>query len=695
MDIRRYLLFVVFATAILFGWNIVVIPRFFPPPPQQQEDQAAEDQADAEKTGAEKTDGEAKTDSGDQKTQAEVASKTTEPPDEPQPGEEVDPPVEPETVEPIVDPDQNPEREIVLGSMDRDSGYFLQAVVTTAGAAVRSVEFNDPRYIEINDRDEPLRLVGRESAATSESFAATFEPLDGSFRALDVASSGSRHWKVLLTKADPDDPEITQEVVLSLQSLDRKYEVLKTYRLKKVTSENLVEAREQNPEGYVIEMDITMRNLSSEPAEFSYIMQGPVGTPLENRENARKLRDFKIGVIEEDRDFESYTLTANEIVKGEANNEPEDFHNSVRYTGIDLQYFSVLLIPRVNQYESRYTATVQPYVIEVDEDDREWSDIGLRIDSELIPIEAAAEATHQYLIYAGPKREKLLEGFIQEGEPNVNVAAEEILDYGMFWAIARGMLWLLHSLNSVGIPYGIAIICLTMVVRGCMFPLSRKQAINAQKMKELQPKIQELKKKYGNDKEKFARAQMELFSKNNFNPLAGCLPLIVQLPIFIGLYTALSSSVDLRMEPFLYIDNLAAPDQIWQNWLGGFSIPFLGKDLNLLPLITIVLFQVQQKLYMPPPTDDQTAMQQKMMSYMMIFIGVLFYKVPAGLCVYFIASSLWGMAERKLLGQSSSPPGDAQGDNPAPAAPSSSPSAKRRPQPKNKSSNKKKRNKRR
>jgi YidC/Oxa1 family membrane protein insertase len=147
-------------------------------------------------------------------------------------------------------------------------------------------------------------------------------------------------------------------------------------------------------------------------------------------------------------------------------------------------------------------------------------------------------------------------------------------------------------------PYVFAIISLTVLVRGCMFPLSRKQAISAAKMKELQPKINELKVKYGEDKQKIAQAQMELWRKHNINPLGGCFPLVFQLPVFIALYTALNTA-------------------------------------------------------MPPPTDEQQAAQQKMMNVMTLFFGFMFWHVPAGLCVYFIASSLWGIAERKLLGTGS------------------------------------------
>jgi YidC/Oxa1 family membrane protein insertase len=165
-------------------------------------------------------------------------------------------------------------------------------------------------------------------------------------------------------------------------------------------------------------------------------------------------------------------------------------------------------------------------------------------------------------------------------------------------------------------------------------------------MKELQPKLAELKKKFGNDREKFARAQMELFQQNNYNPLSGCLPVFIQLPIFMGLYQALNSSVDLRMAPFLWFNNLAAPDKLVQLPI---QIPVIAQFFNLLPIITVSLFVVQQKMFMPPPADEQQEMQYKMMNYMMVFMGAMFYHVPAGLCVYFIASSLWGMAERKLL----------------------------------------------
>ena len=217
----------------------------------------------------------------------------------------------------------------------------------------------------------------------------------------------------------------------------------------------------------------------------------------------------------------------------------------------------------------------------------------------------------------------------------------------MFGWISQPMLALLKTFYALFQSYGVAIICLTVLVRCCMFPLSIKQARSAAKMQELQPEMAALKEKFGKDREKMARAQMELYSKHNFNPLGGCMLVFVQLPVFMGLYQALSNAVDLRSAKFLWIDNLAAPDALFDL---PFRVPFVGwNQFNLLPILTIVLFIVQQKMLMPPPTNDEEALRNKMMNFMMVFMGFMFYKVPAGLCVYFIASSLWGLGERKLL----------------------------------------------
>jgi YidC/Oxa1 family membrane protein insertase len=207
-------------------------------------------------------------------------------------------------------------------------------------------------------------------------------------------------------------------------------------------------------------------------------------------------------------------------------------------------------------------------------------------------------------------------------------------------------------------------VMLTVMVRLCMFPLSRKQVLGAMKMQELQPEMKRINEQYKKDLEGRNRALQQLFRRHNYHPLAGCLPVLIQLPIFIGLYNSLSVDIELRQQPLIaglaWCSNLAAPDMLhdWSGWMPNFVMngglfgmlpPAMGPYLNVLPILTVTLMMIQQKLYTPPPTNEQAELQQKIMKYMMVVMCLLFYKVAAGLCLYFICSTTWGLAERKLM----------------------------------------------
>ena len=182
--------------------------------------------------------------------------------------------------------------------------------------------------------------------------------------------------------------------------------------------------------------------------------------------------------------------------------------------------------------------------------------------------------------------------------------------------------------------------------------------MNAAKMQELAPEMKLIADKYKDNMEKKAQAQRELFAKHKYNPLAGCPLMLMQFPVFVGLYRSLSVDISLRQAPFFpgmsWCSNLAGPDQFW-HWQGVvpefLSAPtgWLGPYMNVLPLITCGLFILQQKLFTPPPQDEQQEMQQQVMKFMMVFMGVMFHKVAAGLCIYLIASSIWGICERTFL----------------------------------------------
>jgi len=318
-----------------------------------------------------------------------------------------------------------------------------------------------------------------------------------------------------------------------------------------------------------------------------------------------------------------------------------------------------------------------------------FDDITVRVNSELFKLPPGGSVAHRYLLYHGPVKVRLL-SHLSASQGDVDGAVVDryadtlhlntLTDYrtpGVMGRISQSIyltdiiilvtkfmhfvLWLLSLLLGwmpSWLRYGLSIVLLTVIVRGLMFPISRRQALFSIRMQELAPELKKLQEKYKNDPQAKTQAMMELYRKHKVHPLGTCLPLFLQMPIFMGLYFALQESIQFRLAPFLWIDNLAAPDMLlwWSQSIPFISEPgsmggvlYLGPYLNALPIIAVVLMVIQQKLMTPPPTDEQQAQQQKMMRWMSIVFGVLFYKVAAGLCIYFISSSVWGLAERKLL----------------------------------------------
>jgi YidC/Oxa1 family membrane protein insertase len=315
-----------------------------------------------------------------------------------------------------------------------------------------------------------------------------------------------------------------------------------------------------------------------------------------------------------------------------------------------------------------------------------YEDITVRVSTEPIEVRPGpdGEVVHKYLLYNGPVKPSLL--LSQSGEAAVDPALVDryaytlslntLTDYhspGAMGRFSSAIYWtsliikctnLMHAvlgmLYWIVPSYGLCIVLLTVMVRGLMFPVSRKQAMTSIKMQELAPEMKKIQEKHKDDRQALGVAQMELYRKHGVNPFGTCWLLLLQMPIFMGLYFALQESIRFRLAPFwpTWIVNLAAPDMMiwWGENIPVLSRPedyggilYLGPFFNLLPVVAVVLMLVQQKMMTPPPTDEQQQMQQSMMKYMMVFFGLMFYKVAAGLCIYFTASSLWGLAERKLL----------------------------------------------
>jgi YidC/Oxa1 family membrane protein insertase len=189
---------------------------------------------------------------------------------------------------------------------------------------------------------------------------------------------------------------------------------------------------------------------------------------------------------------------------------------------------------------------------------------------------------------------------------------------------------LLKIIQSYVINWGLAIVVITLIVKGAMFWLTKKQYESMAKMRNLAPKMQQLKDRYGDDRQKMSQAMMEMYKKEKVNPMGGCFPLLLQMPIFLALYWVLLESVELRHAPFvLWITDLSVPD------------PFF-----VLPVLTGLSMFLLQKLQ---PMTIQDPLQQKLLQYMPVAMSIFFFFFPAGLVLYWLISNLVTLTQAKII----------------------------------------------
>jgi YidC/Oxa1 family membrane protein insertase len=501
-------------------------------------------------------------------------------------------------------------------------------------------------------RDEPKK-EGKEAdkdKANEKDTAEEKESLHKAFldRELDGVKLRTVNWKLVASDA-------THAQFRRLLP-EKGLEITKTYRLAKVPGASLTDA---NYPAYHLEFEIEIRNVGSKPHKVAYRLDGPNGLPTEGKWYATRvtrsggsgLRDFIVS-------FGGGTpgmVGATYIATGKI--PPPWSDEALTFIGVDAQYFSAVLMPdRADPGEVWFEELLPIRVGAVDPQHTNLANSSCRLIGKAQQLKPGGAITNRFKLFAGPKKASILQ--------NDEYRLGELVYFGwpIFAWVAAPLTAILHGFYAVVGNYGLAIILLTVFVRGCMFPISRKQAMGMKKMQELQPEIKKIQEKYKNNTEGRTKAQQELFRKHNYNPLSGCLPIFIQMPIFIGLWRTLSVAIELRDAPLFsqsirWCSNLAAPDMLydWSWFMPAFvssgmgGIFSLGPYFNLLPILGVILTTLQQRMYMPPPADEQAAMQQKVMQYMMVFMGLMFYKFASGLCIYFIVQSLWGFVERKFL----------------------------------------------
>lgn len=378
------------------------------------------------------------------------------------------------------------------------------------------------------------------------------------------------------------------------------------------------------------------RKLTFEPGRFAFHHE----VILENKSAERKTAELDLVLVGAEREGERESggmfapqtdqLAAVCQAGGEYEKFPsrdlegtEGLKGSVGQVGLDRHFFLAAVVP--DGGTKTLGCTVTPW--KQGSGDKAPVGLEVAIEHEALTLAPGETKSLSHLAYFGPKQLDLLQDFGHGLDENV--------DFGWFGFLSRPMLWVLVKVyENVG-NFGIAIILLTLLMKLLTFPLTQKSYVSMQQMKTLAPELKKLQQKYANDRATLGQKQMELYKEKGINPLAGCFPVLVQMPIWFALYRTLWNSVELYQQPFFsWITDLSQPD----------VSPLFGWPL--LPLVVGVLM-LGQTLMQPPPQD------QPQMKYVMWGMPIMFtffmLQMPSGLSVYMITNSVLTIAQQAYI----------------------------------------------
>lgn len=364
----------------------------------------------------------------------------------------------------------------------------------------------------------------------------------------------------------------------------------------------------------LIESNIKVKNVGTQPITMSYRLLGGSG------------------MIEPPKDRRFYEVLAKINGKIDRSKDPKGARiinkGIVEWTALKTRYFSLILKPLSG-------ATYQYCEGSMSE--------GLRtgVDVQGFTLDQRAMIENQSVLFAGPSDIKQLKEY--------NLGLEETVTFGIFTPISKVLLVILNLLYRVFHNWGVSIIILALILNTITFPLTRKSFQSMQKMQSLQPHMEKLKTQHKNSPQKLNKEMMGLYKEHKVNPLGGCLPMLLQMPIFISLYQALIRSINLKGASFLWIKDLSLPDAFPL----PFELPVLGNSINILPILMAGAMLMQQKISgkaMAASQSKEQAQQQKMMMIMMpVMFGVIFYSFSSGLVLYWLTNTMLTVTEQTLI----------------------------------------------
>ncbi|MEH0676593.1 membrane protein insertase YidC [Vibrio scophthalmi] len=456
----------------------------------------------------------------------------------------------------------------------------LTLTIDTVGGDVVHADLN--QYSAELDSADPFVLLKNEAGHQFIAQSGLVGP-----QGIDLSSSNRPQYAV-----DADSYTLAEgqdELRIPMTYAANGLEYTKTYILKR--------------DSYAVDVEFDVRNLSGNNATFG--MYAHLRQNLMDDGGSITMPTYRGGAYSsDDTRYKKYSFD-----DMQSRNLSITLPNGQGWAAMIQHYFASAWIPRNEPGTNLYTRVIG-----------NMGDIGIRMPNKTIADGESAQ--FNATLWVGPK----LQDAMAETAPNLDL----VVDYGWLWFIAKPLHSLLSFIQSFAVNWGISIMILTFIVRGAMYPLTKAQYTSMAKMRMLQPKLQAMRERIGDDRQRMSQEMMELYKKEKVNPLGGCLPLILQMPIFIALYWALMESVELRHSPFFgWIHDLSAQDPYY-----------------ILPLLMGASMFLIQKM---SPTTVTDPMQQKIMTFMPVMFTFFFLFFPSGLVLYWLVSNVVTLIQQTLI----------------------------------------------
>jgi YidC/Oxa1 family membrane protein insertase len=546
-----------------------------------------------------------------------------------------------------------PAKNVILGSTDPKSGFKFELELTSKGAAINKAtfsEFDDRDYknpkplvilspVKLPDDSEVLSMANKEFVFVQQQLLLPLDKLN--WQSLDVQSlqdgSQTARFEATIKVEDTGSPVI---------------KLIKTYKV--------------IPDSFLLDCELTIENLTSTEQKVRFNLTGPLGIGREDVSRDDKkvvagFRDSHDQIVTARLDAKKLSRAKNlddrRLAKGSA-----DF----LWVAAVNKYFAAILVPVPDKGKDFCDWVTDKAGRFYNPDDRldtgdETVGVELKIaSSQLAAVgQANSTKTYNFQLYLGPKDKSLFDknelysklGFFQTIDFMTCCCPANIISPLAFGILAI-MKWMYGFIGN----YGVVIIILVFLMRLAMHPITKKSQVSMNKMSTLAPKAEEIKKKYANDKAELNKQLMALYKEHGASPIMGMLPMFVQMPIWVALWSAVYTSIDLRGAAFLpfWITDLSAPDALVR--FSTVIVPLLGwkvDSFNLLPILMGVAFYLQQKLtpqQAAASANPQVAQQQKMMMIMMpLLFPLMLYTAPSGVNLYIMASTFAGVIEQYVI----------------------------------------------